>query len=60
MRWAVSTCESLIFVYVVQLNPRFLAGSTLLPSTMSGKLSGAVSPTGGRYGSVTIEVFTLV
>jgi hypothetical protein len=40
---------------VVQLNTPCLAGSTLLPLTMSGGLSGAVSPTGGRYGSVTID-----
>jgi hypothetical protein len=41
-------------LHVVQLNPPCLAGSTLLPLTTSGGLSGAVSLTGGRYGSVTI------
>ena len=42
-------------LHAVQLNPPRLAGSTLLPLTMSGGLSGAVYPTGGRYGSVAID-----
>jgi hypothetical protein len=42
-------------LHVVQLNPPRLVGSTLLPLTTSGGSSGAVSPTGGRYGSVTID-----
>ena len=49
--------NDLILHHVVRLNLNpYLAGSTLLPLTMSGGLSGAVSPTGGRYGSVTIDL----
>ena len=46
-----------MFLHVVQLNAPgpYLAGSILLPLTTSGGLSGAVSPTGGRYGSVTVD-----
>jgi hypothetical protein len=55
MPWAVSTCEPCMTLHVVQLNPLCLVGSTLLHLTTNGTFFGAVSPTGGRYGSVTID-----
>jgi len=55
MPWAVSTCESCMTLHVVQLNPLCLVGSTSLHLTTNGRFFGAVSPTGGRYGSVTID-----
>ena len=41
--------------HVAQLNSSCLAGNFSLPLTMNGQLFEAVSPTGGRYGSVVID-----
>ena len=38
-----------------KVNCSLLAGSSLLLLIMSGVLSGGVSPTGGRYGSVFLH-----
>ena len=52
-RWSLHVCLS-HFPHV-QFNPPCPAGSSSLPLTTNGGLSGAISPTGGRYGSVTID-----
>ncbi len=54
--WAVSTCE-LIGLFLSQYDPYLNSpqvGNTSPLSNMNGTSSGAVSRTGGRYGSVRI------
>jgi hypothetical protein len=52
-RWSLLVC--LHRFPHVQFNPPCPAGSFSLPLTTSGGLFGAISPTGGRYGSVMID-----
>jgi hypothetical protein len=44
-----------VLPHVAQINPPCLAGNFSLPLTTNGRLFEAVTPTGGRYGSVIVD-----
>jgi hypothetical protein len=48
---------SAVFQHIAWLNPPFPAGNLSLHLITSGRLFGAISHTGGRYGSVIIDAY---